>query len=70
VLELWKDAGVDIENDKGAWYKSTGQGMGAALNLRIVVKGDPAQWAALVLSQCEWPGGLNQAPTVIYGRTL
>ena len=31
-LELWKDAGVDIEHDKGAWYKSIGQGMGAALN--------------------------------------
>lgn len=31
-LALWKDAGIDIESDKGAWYKSIGQGMGAALN--------------------------------------
>ena len=31
-LNLWKTAGVDIEKDKGAWYKSIGQGMGAALN--------------------------------------
>lgn len=31
-LNLWKVAGVDIEKDKGAWYKSIGQGMGAALN--------------------------------------
>jgi tungstate transport system substrate-binding protein len=31
-LALWKDAGIDIEQDKGAWYKSIGQGMGAALN--------------------------------------
>jgi tungstate transport system substrate-binding protein len=31
-LTLWKDAGVDIEHDRGAWYKSIGQGMGAALN--------------------------------------
>jgi tungstate transport system substrate-binding protein len=32
-LALWnKDAGIDIEKDKGAWYKSVGQGMGAALN--------------------------------------
>ena len=32
-LALWnKDAGIDIEKDKGAWYKSIGQGMGAALN--------------------------------------
>ena len=30
---IWnKDAGVDIEKEKGPWYKSIGQGMGAALN--------------------------------------
>ena len=31
-LKLWKDAGIDIANDKGPWYKAIGQGMGAALN--------------------------------------
>jgi tungstate transport system substrate-binding protein len=31
-LNLWKDSNVDIEKDKGTWYKSIGQGMGAALN--------------------------------------
>ena len=31
-LKLWKEAGIDIEKDKGPWYKSIGQGMGAALN--------------------------------------
>jgi tungstate transport system substrate-binding protein len=31
-LALWLDAGVDIEQNKGSWYKSIGQGMGAALN--------------------------------------
>ncbi|MGB8578639.1 MAG: extracellular solute-binding protein [Pseudolabrys sp.] len=32
-LMLWnKDAGIDIEKEKGLWYKSIGQGMGAALN--------------------------------------
>jgi tungstate transport system substrate-binding protein len=32
-LAIWnKDAGIDIEKDKGPWYKSIGQGMGAALN--------------------------------------
>ena len=31
-LALWKDAGIDIAKDKGAWYKEIGQGMGAALN--------------------------------------
>jgi tungstate transport system substrate-binding protein len=31
-LALWKASGIDIEKDEGAWYKSIGQGMGAALN--------------------------------------
>ncbi len=31
-LNLWKDSSIDIEKDKGGWYKSIGQGMGAALN--------------------------------------
>jgi tungstate transport system substrate-binding protein len=31
-LNLWKAAGIDIEKDNGPWYKSIGQGMGAALN--------------------------------------
>src|SRR3984885_158362 len=32
-LDLWKDAGIDIDRDRGRWYKSVGQGMGAALNI-------------------------------------
>jgi tungstate transport system substrate-binding protein len=33
-LALWsKDAGTDIDKEKGVWYKSIGQGMGAALNM-------------------------------------
>jgi tungstate transport system substrate-binding protein len=32
-LQLWKDAGIDVDKDKGPWYKSIGQGMGAALNI-------------------------------------
>jgi len=31
-LNLWKLAGIDIEKEKGPWYKDTGQGMGPALN--------------------------------------
>ena len=31
-LEIWKAAGVDIEKEKGSWYRDTGQGMGPALN--------------------------------------
>jgi tungstate transport system substrate-binding protein len=31
-LNLWKAASTDIEKDSGFWYKSIGQGMGAALS--------------------------------------
>jgi tungstate transport system substrate-binding protein len=31
-LKLWSVAGIDIAKDHGPWYKSIGQGMGAALN--------------------------------------
>ena len=31
-LALWKQAGMDVAADKGAWYREIGQGMGAALN--------------------------------------
>ena len=32
-LRLWKEAGIDIANDRGSWYKEIGQGMGAALSM-------------------------------------
>jgi tungstate transport system substrate-binding protein len=31
-IALWTVAGIDIDKEKGDWYKSIGQGMGAALN--------------------------------------
>ncbi len=31
-VDLWKMAGVDIDKEKGPWYRETGQGMGPALN--------------------------------------
>ena len=31
-IELWRMAGIQIEKDKGPWYRDTGQGMGPALN--------------------------------------
>jgi tungstate transport system substrate-binding protein len=31
-LNLWRDANTDIEKNRGPWYKSIDQGMGAALN--------------------------------------
>jgi tungstate transport system substrate-binding protein len=32
-LRYWKDAGLDINAIKGAWYRDIGQGMGPALNM-------------------------------------
>lgn len=36
-LEIWKAAGIDIAREKGAWYRDTGQGMGAALNTAAAI---------------------------------
>ena len=47
-LGLWQEAGVDIGHDHGAWYRSIGQGMGAALNMAAAsgayVLSDRATW--------------------------
>ncbi len=32
-LKLWKDAGIDVAHEGGAWYREIGKGMGAALNM-------------------------------------
>jgi tungstate transport system substrate-binding protein len=47
-LRLWKAVGIDIAKDKGSWYKSLGQGMGATLNTAAAGNGytltDRATW--------------------------
>jgi tungstate transport system substrate-binding protein len=49
-VKLWKEAGVDIEKDRGPWYKEIGQGMGAALNMasasNAYVLSDRGTWLA------------------------
>ncbi len=49
-LALWEEAGIDIANDKGPWYKEIGQGMGAALNMasatNAYVISDRGTWLA------------------------
>jgi tungstate transport system substrate-binding protein len=49
-LELWKAAGIDIQKDKGPWYRETGQGMGPALNtaaaMNAYVLSDRGTWLA------------------------
>jgi tungstate transport system substrate-binding protein len=47
-LTLWKDSGVNIDKERGPWYKAIGQGMGAALNaasaINAYVLSDRATW--------------------------
>lgn len=47
-LGLWKEAGVEIADAKGPWYREIGQGMGAALNtagaMNAYVLSDRATW--------------------------
>ena len=47
-LALWKQAGINIDTDKGAWYRETGQGMGPALNtassMNAYVLADRGTW--------------------------
>ena len=38
-LRYWKDAGVDLDAKKGAWYRDTGSGMGPALNTASSMNG-------------------------------
>jgi len=38
-LRYWKDAGIDIDKAKGAWYRDTGSGMGPALNAAASMSG-------------------------------
>jgi len=47
-LRYWKDAGIDLEATKGAWYRDTGSGMGPALNtassMNAYVLADRGTW--------------------------
>jgi tungstate transport system substrate-binding protein len=49
-LALWSLAGLDIEREKGPWYRETGQGMGPALNtasaMNAYLLADRATWLA------------------------
>ena len=58
-IKLWHAAGIDIEKEAGPWYKSIGQGMGAALNMA-------AATGAYVLSdRGTWISFKNKADLVI-----
>ncbi len=32
-LKLWKEAGINVSRSSGSWYRETGSGMGATLNI-------------------------------------
>jgi len=37
-LSLWNQAGIELDRQKGRWYREIGQGMGAALNTAAAMK--------------------------------
>jgi len=47
-LALWKSSGIEIEKEKGPWYRDNGQGMGPALNsassMNAYILTDRATW--------------------------
>ncbi|MBL8806202.1 MAG: extracellular solute-binding protein [Rhodospirillales bacterium] len=47
-LRYWKIAGVDLDANRGAWYRDVGQGMGPALNIAssmgAYILSDRATW--------------------------
>ncbi len=49
-LQLWKLAGIDVSKSSGSWYRETGSGMGATLNLAAGMNAytlsDRATWIA------------------------
>ena len=49
-LRLWKEAGIDAEAASGGWYRETGSGMGATLNIGTgmgaYVLADRATWSS------------------------
>ena len=58
-LEIWKMAGVDIAQDKGPWYRDTGQGMGPALNSAAGMN------AYILADRGTWLGFKNRADLAI-----
>lgn len=49
-LQLWKKAGIDVSKHSGNWYRETGSGMGATLNVAVGMGAytltDRATWLA------------------------
>ncbi len=66
-LRYWKDAGVDLDAKKGAWYRDTGSGMGPTLNTASSMNGyvltDRGTWLSFKnRGDLDDPGRRRQAP--------
>src|SRR5262252_632192 len=58
-IKLWQDVGIDIKKEAGPWYKSTGKGMGATLNVAA------ASGAYVMSDRGNWISFKNKADLVI-----
>jgi tungstate transport system substrate-binding protein len=58
-LRLWRVAGVDVEKDKGQWYRELGQGMGPTLNTAAAMN------AYVLTDRGTWLSFRNRADLVI-----
>jgi tungstate transport system substrate-binding protein len=49
-LEIWKQAAIDVKKFSGKWYRESGSGMGATLNIAVSMNGytltDRSSWQA------------------------
>ncbi len=62
-LQLWNETGIDVKVNSGGWYRETGSGMGATLNVGIgmgaYILTDRATWIAF--------GNKNKHQIVVQG---
>ena len=58
-LRLWRVAGIDVEKDKGTWYRELGQGMGPTLNTAAAMN------AYVLADRGTWLSFKNRAGLVI-----
>jgi len=58
-LRLWRVAGIDVEKDKGTWYREFGQGMGPTLNTAAAMN------AYVLTDRGTWLSFKNRADLVI-----
>ena len=58
-LRYWKDAGINLEQARGSWYRDTGSGMGPALNTAAALD------AYILADRGTWLSFMNRANLVV-----